>query len=243
MKKVILSMAVALACVSGAYAQKQAGGEKNLEVQFTPFSSTAGGNIGISGIRFRMFNSESSAIRFTLNLGGTNTTTATTQAGLSDGDPNSPVLYSYNNNFNLTLRPGYEKHFAGTDRLSPYIGGEVIFTLSKTSQEQEYYNGTNAAPTGRSTWNITQKDGYTYFGLAAVAGVDFYFADNLYMGTEISFGFGMHKDANTTYSCSDADRYLHANGVAFKMPDHVNGKVTNWGPSALGSIRLGWLFN
>ena len=67
MKKVILSMAVALACVTGANAQKQAGGEKNLEVQFAPLSESP---VSISGIRLRIFNSESSAIRLGVNLGG-----------------------------------------------------------------------------------------------------------------------------------------------------------------------------
>jgi hypothetical protein len=60
MKKIIFSLAVALLTVTGANAQKQEGGEHNLEVQFAPLG---GSPISVNGIRYRMFLSESGALR------------------------------------------------------------------------------------------------------------------------------------------------------------------------------------
>lgn len=244
MKKVILSAAVALACVSGAVAQKQTGGEKNLEVQFAPLG---GSPVSISGIRLRIFNSESTAIRLGINLGGGTTTNVLAQAGETDNDQNSPVLYEYQKHMDISIRPGFEKHFAGTDRLSPYVGAEVLFSIHNESTETEDYNGTNSNTTDRATWTTTVKDGSTTFGLNAVAGVDFYFADNLYLGTELGFGFSSTKQKDTTTEVSDVDRYRHANGLPtdtkVEFKDQANGKTSGWGPNYQATLRLGWLFN
>jgi hypothetical protein len=77
MKKTILFFAFALMTMTGIFAQKQTGGEKNLEVAFAPL----GGNpVSMSGIRLRLFNSEASAIRIGLFLGGSTTKDVTAQA-------------------------------------------------------------------------------------------------------------------------------------------------------------------
>ena len=114
-------MFIALVATSmvGAQAQKFQGGEKNLEVNFSPLGENP---IGIEGIRFRMFNSESSAIRLGFNINGGKTTDVVQQPyEVENGanDISKSELYSTSKNFGFSIRPGYEKHFAGTDRLSP----------------------------------------------------------------------------------------------------------------------------
>ena len=236
MKKAILFFALALATMTGVYAQKQTGGEKNLEVQFAPL----GGNpVSISGIRFRSFNSATSAIRIGLFVGGDKTTDVTSQPDDST-NPDTPELLDTERNLTVSVRPGYEKHFAGTERLSPYIGGEVLFSISSKKSTSEswdsLYSPTDqdfGAP-GLST--TTTKDGSLTFGVNVVAGFDYYFADNLYLGAEIGFGFSRtaDKDTEVTYEGPlDPD----------PIDPTINGSSIGWGPNYQGTLRLGWLFN
>jgi hypothetical protein len=230
MKKVILSMAVALACVTGAQAQKQTGGEKNLEVQFAPL----GGNpVSISGIRLRIFNSESSAIRLGLFLGGTKSETVQQEA---DNDTDAMELIDTEKSFDFAIRPGYEMHFAGTDRLSPYVGAELLFAMSSTtSDDQEQYTDQDGDP---QVQTMTTKNGTSTIGLNLVAGADFYFSDAIYLGAEIGFGFANKKDKDQEVSYENPP-----SGVEGGTSTVGNTKDGSWGPNYQGTIRLGWLFN
>lgn len=229
MKKALLFFAMILATATGLYAQKQTGGEKNLEVQFAPL----GGNpVSISGIRLRLFNSESSAIRIGLFLGGTSSTEVTAQP--EEADPDAPELLDVTKTFSVSIRPGYEKHFAGTDRLSPYVGGEILFGITSETKTEESWDLDSDGDGAVGTW--TTKDGTTTIGVNVVAGTDFYFADNIYLGAELGFGFS---------STSNKDTESEYDGPAdIDNPDpFLNGKSSGWGPNYQGTIRLGWLFN
>lgn len=231
MKKTILFIAFALMTMTGVFAQKQTGGEKNLEVAFAPL----GGNpVSMSGIRLRLFNSEASAIRIGLFLGGSTNKDVTAQAEES-GDPDQPELYTTNKSMDISLRPGYEKHFAGTDRLSPYVGAELALTLHNESEEVESWSVINDnGDTGVST--VTTKDGSTTFGLNLLAGTDFYFADNIYLGAELGFGFQTTSNKDTEVEIAGIDNA--------ENPDPaINGSNSAWGPNVQGTLRLGWLFN
>ncbi len=269
MKKVILSVAIALTAVTGAFAQKQEGGEKNLEVNFTPLS---GSPVGVDGVRLRLFNADGTgAIRVRLGLGGTNVQTVNSQSYiLPQGADNItvPELYDTEKSFNFSIRPGYEIHFEGTDRLSPYVGGEIIFATGSETLTREFRNGSsaesNADAAKWSTWEAVKKSGTTTFGLGAVAGFDYYFADNLYLGAEIGFGWQnkKYKDLEVTLA---NESYIYSTGESGAQTDSdfsdwvyiENNKVVNrtvvgdgkgnfkesgWGPSYQATLRLGWLF-
>ena len=243
MKKVALFFAFAVACVSGTFAQKQTGGEKNFEVQFAPL----GGNpVSISGIRFRMFNTESSAFRIGLFVGGTKDVTVNTQPGQVEQD--QPELLTTDRSFNFSIRPGYEKHFAGTDRLSPYIGGELLIGLGRTSTETEKYGDASFDNGAQySVWTTTEKNGTFDLGVNILFGTDFYFADNIYLGAEFGFGLLSSKENDGEFEVSDTDAYKIENGIPdateVKFDPTINGRNSSWGPNYQGTIRLGWLFN
>jgi Outer membrane protein beta-barrel domain len=270
MKKVIICVAVALASVS-AYAQKQTGGEKNLELTFTPFSGTP---ISMNGIRFRMFNSENTAIRFSLYAGGSKTQDIKDQPTANAIDPTvtSPELLSITGKKEIGLSVGYEKHFAGTDRLSPYVGGQVTFTTGSTKEESQFWGAVATedlgSPTKWGTWSMVKTSKHTMFGLGAVAGFDYYIADNLYLGAECGFGIGMTKQKDLEFSVDESyfkldgtaqgDSFNSATGVPAIAQLDANGnvkyntvigdgkgnwKASNWGTNVQGTIRLGWLFN
>lgn len=279
MKKAVLFIALVATTVVGAQAQKFQGGEKNLEVEFNPWG---GSPIGMpNGFRFRMFNSESSAIRVGFNIGGSNNTEVYVQQDEVPGsDPATQVILPELNqtmkSFNFAIRPGYEMHFQGTDRLSPYVGAELLYAMSSSETTREFHNSNTAddvsKPENWQTWEMTVKNGSSTFGLNALAGVDFYFVDNFYLGAEINLGFHntSFRDRETSASNEDAWKYSPAaqgdsdfyqaqwnneeTAIEYQTiigPGGINPdgsdvisptKTTGWGPNFQSTIRLGWLF-
>lgn len=273
MKKVVLFIALVATSVVGVQAQKFQGGEKNLEVEFNPFG---GSPIGMNGFRFRMFNSESSAIRIGFNIGGTNNNEVYSQQDKTEGSDGAVVILPELNQsmqtFNFAIRPGYEMHFAGTDRLSPYVGAELMYAMQSSTLTREFHNANNAddqsKPENWQTWDMTVKNGSSMFGLNALAGVDFYFVDNFYLGAEINLGFHntSYKDRETTAGNEDAWKYSesaqldpdfyqatwNAENTAIEYQTIIGPgeptsftsptKSSGWGPNFQSTIRLGWLF-
>lgn len=247
MKKAIMIVAAALLMVSGVQAQKQTGGEHNLELNFTPLGGTP---FAINGLRYRQFTSENSALRVNVFVGSSSDKTVKAQEGeLSSEDPTSPVLYMWDRSFDLTIRPGYEMHFDGTDRLSPYVGAEVDFGIGSMSMEEEFWSPDDPTATSLSDnvqWSETQKDGYVRFGLNLLAGFDFYFADNVYVGGELGFGFSnmSMRDSEVEATNQQAWGLLRVGDEDADLPDPVeNGSTFSVGPTVNGAIRCGFLFN
>ncbi len=225
MKKLFLSVVASIAMIVSTIAQdyKPAGGEKNLEVQFAPL----GGNpISIGGLRFRSFMTDKTAVRATVFLGYNSSSNITQQ---EDGTTGAKELKSSNSGLTINLRPGYEMHFEGTDRLSPYVGGEVDIAIATSSDvtevqvETEVYENT-----------VKGQSGFTRFGLNAIAGVDYYVAKRLYLGTEMGFGFAL-----TSNSTIKTETTIPG---APNIADQNQGSSLNIGPNVLGQIRLGYLF-
>jgi outer membrane protein W len=219
MKKSILFIAVAMLIAFSAEAQtnKQVAGSKSMEVQFAPL----GGNpISISGIKFRSFTTETSAFRANVFLGYNSTSTPT--AASTD----TLELNDRTSNFNLVLRPGLEWHLVGTDKLSPYYGAELLIGLSSNGTKNDVYDGDDVQEITTSQMDLS-------FGANAVAGVDYYFAQNIFLGAEFGFGFQLTSEGDKTTSSTfeGADDVVEVNGGSF-----------NVGPTALGQIRLGIIF-
>lgn len=73
---------------------------------------------------------------------------------------------------------------------------------------------------------------YTELGIGALAGVDYYFARNIYLGVEVGYGFSRYSYGkveetlnNTTEELTEGKRYELAFG------SHANG-----------ALKLGWKF-
>lgn len=224
MKKRVLLIAAIAAGVfttSNLNAQefKPAGGEKNIEVNFAPFG---GSPININNLRFRYFSSSDMAIRVGVSVSSSSTT------NISLGGTNNDIeLENKNSSFGFSINPGIEKHFEGTDRLSPYVGAEINFASSSTTQTQEQINGAGDAVAGESE----VKDGSTTLGLNLLVGADWYFSKHIYMGTEVGFGFATTSNADTENT--------PVTGPSVSTP---NGSSFNLGPNFNSRIRLGFLF-
>lgn len=249
MKKICLLLALAFVVISDATAQKQIGGDKNFEMNFTPLG---GSPLSINGIRLRMFNDESSAIRLNIFVGSSKQSDVMAQEGALnfDEDVPSPLIWSYDRSFDFSIRPGYEMHFDGTDRLSPYLGVEVVFAVSSHSIEDENWSPDDIDNLGDEgnyvVWSFTEKNATRTFGLGLVAGFDFYFSDNIYLGGEFGYGFASMKYQDTTYETTNLTAYSIANfnNEDEELPDPVvNSRNFTVGPTFNSAIRLGVLIN
>ena len=224
MKKRVLLIAAIAAGVfttSNVNAQdfKPAGGEKNIEVNFAPLG---GSPISINNLRLRYFMSSDMAIRVGFSVASSSTTDITL-----GGTTGEIEIENKSSSFGLTINPGIEKHFAGTDRLSPYIGAELLFTLISTSDlDQETTSLTDDAIVETETTN-----GSTTFGLNLVLGADWYFSKHIYMGTEVGFGFASTSNADTEVTPPTGSSVTSPNGSSFDL-----------GPTFNSAIRLGFLF-
>lgn len=205
-------------------AQKQSSGDHSLELQVAPLGSEP---VKISGIRFRHFKDDKTALRLTAFLGGSRLKTITQEA---EGD--DLELQSLSSNRSLTLRPGYEKHFSGNDKLSPYIGAEALLQVdwTKSSSESQWFTESQIATTVSSTRNST-------LGLNAVAGMDYYFGEQLFFGLEMGFGFSKEMRGISKTSYDNPESSME------NTDSKGNTTSFNWGPTYQGTFRLGWLFN
>lgn len=228
MKKVLVIAAAALFASSVASAQdvmKQTGGEQNLEVLFAPLG---GSPVKIGGIKYRKFTSATTAIRGTVFLGFSSDKSVDGGQASIVKDGESLNAMKTKSTFDIQIAPGVERHFVGTDRLSPYIGGEVNLGFGNSSTKYEKPNDDNTAfVDGGKTTN-----GSLSIGATAFAGFDFYFADNIYLGSEIGFG---------AYFTSKFDEKTKPEG-GDEFTSGPQGSSFGIGPNFVAQIRLGWLF-
>jgi len=215
---------------------KQVAGDKSFEVNFDPgkiFGSNPGNQFNLfdGGIKFRSFLTESSAIRVGVNISFFLATDIIQQ---SNTENNLKELKSKSSSFSLMIQPGYEKHFKGTKRLSPYIGVQGLIGFRTTKYIEE--NQKNSLVYTKTWNNDPNKLGYGNLdiGLGVFAGIDYYFIKKLYMGIEIGYGIQYSSLLNTKYTNEDNSDSDY---------DNNNGNVIGISPSlATGNIRLGWTF-
>ncbi len=233
MKRVVLVAAIAALSIGTTSAQyKPAAGERTLEVNFAPLG---GSPVSIAGIKYRSFGTETSAFRLGVFLGFSNTTTITQDENNQNGATDKE-LKDTEGSFSINLQPGIEKHFAGTERLSPYIGGVLnIGYMATTSKSETQY-------TESLVGEDVEKGGTLNLGLNAVAGVDYYIAQHLYMGTEVGFGVAMNKDLTKKVTSQTLNQ--DGNGLVSTDTDSKAGTESSLqvGPNVIGQIRLGWVF-
>lgn len=113
------------------------------------------------------------------------------------------------------LKPGLIYSFTGTDRLEPYVGGEVVFGIVSNNDKE-------SDPNVKTT--------QTHFGLNAVSGFNVYVCKDLYVGAEVGFGFLVTPGAHTKVDDS--------NSTETDDPGHT----THIGANVNPAVRVGWKF-
>ena len=212
------------------------------ELNVNLFQSQITFNNAINQIKFRYMTSDQTAFRMGITIDskhlvdnnesvyGTNPT--------KDNETRTSTL--------LAVSLGYEKHFAGSKRLSPYIGFEVTLGYKWAKQEIETSSGTTTIDGGwQQTQSVQNQNGYyTYYstfsdkgyfayGINIVSGFDFYVAKHLFIGYEMAFGYN-HK----SYTKIDITSSSGSNS----NPVDYTSKESSFGPKILNGIRVGYVF-
>ncbi|MBN8652324.1 MAG: hypothetical protein J0L67_12890 [Cytophagales bacterium] len=217
MKKNISTLFVFLVAVSSIYAQDESSIKpeaKNwtAEVNLNPFSSSP---VNIRYLRFRHFTSDNKAFRMGISF---------------DYQSDKPADDEKVSATFVNLRPGFEKHFKGTERLSPYYGVDLDIAF-KTSKGEF---GDDNVTTVKGAWsNSGVERGFTRLGANLIFGADYYFAKRFYVGTEFGFGFENIKDADieVDFPGNQTNPEAIKGGSSFRI-----------GPNFNSSIRLGFVF-
>ncbi len=72
---------------------------------------------------------------------------------------------------------GLEKHYSGAERLSTYVGGDLL--IGTASARSSFDNGTDEFKSAQGGFG---------FGLRGVTGFDYYFIPKVYIGAELGLG-------------------------------------------------------
>ena len=272
MKKTLLTIAALIAAASSGFAQMttrdsikalrsslKTQNENELkprsgfstELNINPFKGQLSLNNSLNQIKFRIFTQPDFAWRIGFN--------ASSKDSLIDNkNPYGTTNTNYKNSGKRTtlgLNIGFEKHFKGTKRLSPYIGADV--SLTNRSAKQELTNGqttttykgawVNSATTYIPVYNPNtgtyyqsvyttsfSEKAFFQYGLNVVTGVDFYMAKNFFVGYELSFGIRKteYKDVKITQTGSS---------TPISDPDTEESSFS-FGPSLMNGIRIGYVF-
>ena len=170
MKKFVL-VAALLAGVFTANAQEESSnsGKLNVEVACNPFASTSA-SLENGRLNGKYDFNDKWGLRVGFGF------------GISTEKPENGDKIT---NSNFSLVPGVVYSFAGTEKLTPYVGGELVFGAGKTKV------GDNDAKTSN-------------FGVQAFTGMNYYLSKNLYAGVEFGIGFNYKKAADDTKSTNFA---------------------------------------
>ena len=170
-KLMILVSAIAL---SGTMFAQKAGSDNPFSLEGAMNVSKEGVSWAAPNLRMRYFIQDNLALRLTLGrdaVSSTSTETITVYDSTGNATTTTSEVTTKNSIMNLGLAAEY--HLAGTDRMSPY------FTA------------------GFNVGNDTKTE-ISSFGLNLGAGIDYYVAENIYLGLELGFNYNSADGTKTS---------------------------------------------
>lgn len=200
----------------------------------TGFVDLPTSTFGTPQLKFRYFLQDQIALRAGVNLSQHAETTKIYEAGGS-GTGSQKSMNSI-----WGINAGLEKHFAGTGRLSTYVGADLSLQIVGSSGKREntadgvnYANGESEKIRGYNYANsVTSQFG---FGLRAVTGADYYFVDKVYLGAEFGWGFAAMKDGKTKTETTTG-------GTTTTVETKSTGGTFDLMPSLTAGVRIGYRF-
>ena len=223
MKKLMFTLAAFAVAFTSANAQKQLGGEHNIEVSFNPFGANP---INASVIKYRNFLDDDAALRVTLGLNNTsNSYLVVPENSLQEtgatGTLTHPDLFLTNDHSRLDLGIGYEKHFKGTDNLSPYLAVGAGISMNSLTLTRERLSALNLNgetvddalwtaepdPANWGVWSYSNAIKSTTINVDLLFGADYYFNDAIYVGFEAGLRFAQTSGITSTITASDNNAF------------------------------------
>lgn len=233
MKKVLLFLGMAV-CGVAAQAQdfKPTKGDVTTEFGLTGGINNTNFNLndGAALLRFRYFNTESVAYRLGFNVSAVNDKTNAYGTGANEGKKGTFT----NKETNVLINLGIEKHFAGTERLSPYAGGDILFGTGSRKTTADNTTALGAAYADKTNVEV-KGPGYVSAGVRGIVGADYYIAKRLYLGVEAGFGFLYEHEGKTKINST-------INDVNTKTESKSAGSSYTIKPSVITGVRVGFAF-
>ena len=234
MKKT-LGLLFSFCLIGSAVAQKPIQGQRTAEVNLNFQTGVAAISYNLPAeLRFRYFLKDNVSLRLRL---GMRSNSSKYSVSNSQGTVISEVVN--HSGFGFSFAPGIEKHFAGTKRLSPFMGAQIGLSLN-TGARKDISNSGYANPSNNLVINgdyYHSKSGYNFgLNLGGYMGADYYFAEHIYLGAEFGIGiFGMSNTGEGT------EKHVRLGA------SEVNSKTLGSWCSCLfgvytGGLRLGFVF-
>lgn len=205
------------------------------------------GNVSLAPIlRFRYFQKDNLAFRVGFSL----VNEANSDSSLSTAVINFPITApstaivitntkkdSYTS-FDINL--GIEKHFKGSDRLSTYVGADILFGF-KSASEESTDNPFGTTTTTKGSNSIQGKDGNKYFGVRFVTGADYYIAKKVYLGLEIGLSIVSESLKDKVTNVVKTNPFTD---VTSDITTTVSDRKSEFNikPEIVGGIKIGYQF-
>ncbi len=154
-----------------------------------------------------------------------------------------------NKNSGITINLGAEKHFKGSDRLSTYLGADLLIFSNNASEKRENTNIAGTSFQQGFSGDIKGKNSVgtagSGVGFRLVTGAEYYFVKNVYIGAELGFGFQSLKSkaitGQSTTSVVNAT-YIITSSTTTPIDIKSPGKSSEISPSVITGVRIGFQF-
>ena len=269
MKKLLLFALIASASLTLFAQSGLESGNVSVEVGFTPLNFNSTQMFYVDNLKIRYGLDNGNVLRLNMFL-STNNSVDKSQTDFDNKDYKEPHFYSEysytrNNAGTFHIDFGYEKHFMNYDALDVYLGGELGLQGAFASGKKDYtyheeetndYSGsvyTTKTDVQRNVKyrNTNGNDDSAWIGCraAAFAGANYFITEGLYIGTELSFSYGLRRnisgatDTNefrmtdrktpTSHSKTEITTNMSSDEPSFTTKTVTDGKtetVTNYQP-------------
>ena len=223
---------------------------------FKPTEGTITAEVGITGgilsatpilnegaAKFRYFFKDD--IAFRLGLGIASDKKETVNITLP-GTANAETITKINKFGTKTFNLGVEKHFTGAERLSTYVGFDLLLefknassvsnksssTSNSTSTTEGATGYTFTTSNGQTTYNNPIEPAGSSFGFRVTTGADYYFSKKLYLGVEVGLG----------YKTGTNDQVSTTDSPGITVVNFQEGKTSNSFTNVIGGLKLGYQF-
>lgn len=177
-------------------------------------------------LRMRYFIKDDLAARVSLSINNVSTKDFYYELADNAGAEGTEI----NKTSNTMISLGAEKHFAGTNKLSPYVGADLAIGMGNTSAKWDKFDGSGY----NADFTAVAKAPTSMIGLNLVAGTDYYFAENFYVGLELGIGF-----MSMTEKAGEFE-FTTAGTTTTNLSEPT--KSGGFGNNFIGNARIGWRF-
>jgi len=196
-KKILLIVIFAIISIA-TFAQKPVGTNPfSIEGGLT-INAMTGQTFTAPDLRLRYFINDAISVRLGVMFNSDKTTDYiygfNDQGSLDESKQGSLEIKDFSTQFSL----GGAYHFAQKEKLSPYAGIDFTFLSGSYKKTWEKTDQNLSAFDENKSGHYKYK--YSGFGFMIFTGVDYYFAENIYIGLEIGIGMSNEKDKSSEWS-------------------------------------------